>query len=621
MAGKGANAVRAAILGAPPATPTATPPAPLPEYLANRFSMNEKGLWLKDPDGGAMWICAAFEVLAETRDDAGLDRGLWVGFHDREGGRHEMALPFTTLVGDGGDARGRLAYAGLRQNPHAKARQAFLEYLNAVTPTAFARCVPAIGWHQISGERVYVTPSRIYGTTTERIIFQPAERVPDHFTSAGTLAEWQAAVGALCPGNTRLLLAVSAAFAGPLLDIISEAGGGIHFKGASRLGKSTALKVAASVWGGPEFISGWRTTDNALEATAAGRSDSLLPLDEMGQCDPKTIGDSAYMLANGAGKVRARRDGLARPVTKFRVLFLSTGEAGLADMAAEANTKLRAGQEVRLVDVPADAGAGFGLFERLHEEPTALAFAQRLQAGTERTYGTAAPAFLEHLLSELRRDQAGTQGRIRARVEALSRAWLDGRGDVDGQVQSVSRRFALAAVAGEIATAAGITNWEAPLAADAARVCFEAWLAERGTVGAREDQQAVIQLRTYISRNQGQRFMDWIDVDKDAARQVQPEEPPKPSGAFRPAIVAGWRRWVQEADGTHSWRFFLTPDAMKEALVGLNFRDACRALITLGYLIPDKDGRSQRSVRPPGYKQARLCEVPSSILGADPGEA
>ena len=176
MAGKGANAVRAAILGAPPATPTATPPAPLPEYLANRFSMNEKGLWLKDPDGGAMWICAAFEVLAETRDDAGLDRGLWVGFHDREGGRHEMALPFTTLVGDGGDARGRLAYAGLRQNPHAKARQAFLEYLNAVTPTAFARCVPAIGWHQISGERVYVTPSRIYGTTTERIIFQPAER-------------------------------------------------------------------------------------------------------------------------------------------------------------------------------------------------------------------------------------------------------------------------------------------------------------------------------------------------------------------------------------------------------------------------------------------------------------
>ena len=64
--------------------------------------------------------------------------------------------------------------------------------------------------------------------------------------------------------------------------------GGFHYRGDSSGGKTTALKLAASVYGGTSYLQRWRSTDNALEATAAQHSDCLLILDELAQTDPKT---------------------------------------------------------------------------------------------------------------------------------------------------------------------------------------------------------------------------------------------------------------------------------------------------------------------------------------------
>ena len=90
---------------------------------------------------------------------------------------------------------------------------------------------------------------------------------------------------------------------------------------------------------------------------------------KLAQVDAREAGEVAYMLANGTGKQRAQRDGLAKPKASWRLLFLSAGEIGLAQHMREAGKKARAGQEVRLADIPADAGAGYGLFETLHGYP------------------------------------------------------------------------------------------------------------------------------------------------------------------------------------------------------------------------------------------------------------
>jgi len=173
----------------------------------------------------------------------------------------------------------------------------------------------------------------------------------------------------------------------------------LHFKGASSTGKSTALHVAGSVWGGGDangYVRSWRATANGLEGVSLGHSDTLLCLDELSQLAAKDAGEAAYMLANGAGKSRSSRDGSARRAAKWRVLFLSSGEIGLADKVAEdgRGRKLAAGQQVRIVDVAADAGSEMGMFENLHGFASAEILARHLRAATQQHYGVAARQYL-----------------------------------------------------------------------------------------------------------------------------------------------------------------------------------------------------------------------------------
>src|SRR5207244_2611988 len=128
---------------------------------------------------------------------------------------------------------------------------------------------------------------------------------------------------------------------------------------------------------------------------------------EMGQVDAREAGEAAYMLANGAGKGRAGRDGSARRSAQWRLLFLSSGELSLADKMAEAGKRVRAGQEVRLVDVPADAGAGMGIFEDLHGAASPGEFAEILRNATARCYGTGIRAYLDAVAERLAADRDG----------------------------------------------------------------------------------------------------------------------------------------------------------------------------------------------------------------------
>ncbi len=223
-----------------------------------------------------------------------------------------------------------------------------------------ARCVDRIGWH---GSR-YVLPAEAVGESSEKVVFQNAHAVEPAFSVAGTADEWREHVAALAQGNSRMVFALSAAFAGALLEPAGDDSGGFHLRGRSSTGKSTALKAAASVWGNPaSYCRLWRSTSNGLEGLAALHNDGLLILDELSQIDPKEAGEAAYLLANGRGKNRAARNGTARQAASWRLLFLSAGEESLSALMARAGRKPTAGQEIRLAEIDADAGAGMGVLE------------------------------------------------------------------------------------------------------------------------------------------------------------------------------------------------------------------------------------------------------------------
>jgi hypothetical protein len=202
------------------------------------------------------------------------------------------------------------------------------------------------------------------------------------------LAEWQEHIGQLCIGNTRLVFAVSCAFAAPLLYLTDSESGGFHFRGDSSVGKTTAGWAGGSVWGGGGirgYIKGWRTTINGLENVATVHSDALLVLDEIGQAESKAVAQAAYLLANGQGASRMRRDTSSRPVATWQTLYLGSGEISLAAKVEEdGQRKASPGQEIRILDIPARASDKLGLFEDLHGAPSGQEFADNIRkaAGT-----------------------------------------------------------------------------------------------------------------------------------------------------------------------------------------------------------------------------------------------
>lgn len=170
-------------------------------------------------------------------------------------------------------------------------------------------CVDKLGCYI----EVFVTANETIGQSSDQIVFQNVNSLEPALSVAGNVEDWRNSIARLADGNSRLIFAISAAFAPSLANLVDEDSGGFHFRGASSSGKTTALNVAASVWGKPEcYIRLWRSTANGLEGLAALHNDGLLILDELSQMDPKEAGKCAYLLANGQGKTRASSCGTAR---------------------------------------------------------------------------------------------------------------------------------------------------------------------------------------------------------------------------------------------------------------------------------------------------------------------
>ena len=70
------------------------------------------------------------------------------------------------------------------------------------------------------------------------------------------------------------------------------------------------------------------------------------------------------------------------------------------------------------------------------------------------------------------------------------------------QTVRAAKKFALAAAAGELATACGVTPWRSGDAERAATLAFHRWLDKRGGAGSHEERQAVEQVRLIIEQHE-----------------------------------------------------------------------------------------------------------------------
>jgi len=457
------------------------------------------------------WICSPLRVTALTRDAQNGEWGRLLEFSDGDGREHRWTCPQSLHAGNGDELRGILLREGLTITANPRLRRMVGDFIQGERPEVRARCVTRTGWHG----NVFALPRETIGDSElEPVLFQAATIDGVTLGQGGTHAGWIENVARPCQGNSRLVLAVSMGFAAPCIGLLQAEGGGVHLRGASSTGKSTALALAASVYGYPEsYAMSWRATDNGLEGSAAMHSDLLLVLDEIGQLEPRHAGQVAYLLANGQGKSRSHRDGSPRAIATWRVMFLSAGEVGLSELVTQAGGKVRAGQEVRVIDIPADPNVGLGLFESVPSDITAGAFADALKLSAARHYGHALPAFLHALV----RDPGKARETLSKMREALAGKLAPD--NTAGQVRRVADRFALIAAAGELATAYGLTGWQTGEAEKAAEVCFQAWLDSRGTVGNAEPAAILAQVRGFLEANGEARFTPW-DAMENTPRTI-----------------------------------------------------------------------------------------------------
>lgn len=561
---------------------------PVIKHPSKYLEVPGEGIYLRtqpkhgQPEEPPIWICSYLRVLADTRSPDKESWGRLIVFDDKDGTEHRMVVD-CGLLHDPGTVP-QLASLGLRVAGKAR-HENILEYIRNYRTERRALSVDKVGW---AGE-TYVYFNKTFGSSLEEVVFKG--RFDSLPACRGTLDEWREHIGLPCVGNSRLILALSTAFAGPLLAPLGFESGGFHFRGTSSVGKSTALDVATSVWGIEK--GNWNTTANGLEAVAALHNDGLLCLDELAQVTPEAAGKIAYMLANGKGKARMEKTLMARKPLKWSLMFLSSGEISLSSHMASEGIKAHGGQEVRLVDIEADAGKGYGLFENIGSAASGDDFSKRLVNASKRYTGTAILAFLRNLAAS---PVTSLPSRLRPKWKSSLERILDGNEYPNGEISRVAGRFALVALAGELATEWQITGWKAGEAVAAAKSCFVSWLHSRGS-GTSDGQKSVAQVRNFLQSQGGSRFIS----DSDSNRYIRD--------------CAGF---VYESEGAREFCVY-SEVFRRELCKGFEPKMVARELKNRGLLVTEGAFDTARRQDPTNRKRRLRCYVVrEGILEDDP---
>ena len=521
---------------------------------------------------GPFKVCAHIEVIGRTYG-AG-KWGVLMEWKDRRGDLRRLSIPARLFQQQGTAWAEMLADEGL--DIEAGQQTAFKRFILGLKDDCpIIRNVDRVGWF----DTCFVLPDETIGTGKEEVVLQVmGEGIRDLYQTGGTLEGWQE-MARLCAGNSRFEFALALGFAAPLLAFANMDGSIFNLEGGSSTGKTTALKIAASVWGSPSHhVRAWRVTDNGLESVCPLHNDNLLVLDELGQVGGRALSEVAYMFSNGTGKTRASRNGGIRAAASWRGVLLSSGELGLTAKLNEDGLQARAGQEVRFIGVPMCREH----LKELHGR-TPGQLIHELSSLPFKHYGHAGRAFLHGVTGSL---EVLTSG-LGAILDSYEKAWCPE--NADAQVHRVARRFALVCAGGEIAKNLEVLPEELNIRG-AVKSCFDDWLTERGSAGAAEDAAILSDVRRFIEQHGASRFQD---VDKPDAVCIN---------------RVGFRR---KGEGGNV-EFLILPEMFKSEVVkGYSPKRATEVLRRAGW-IRESAGKPMLACRLPvlGVKKAYVLSFP-----------
>jgi putative DNA primase/helicase len=353
-----------------------------------------------------------------------------------------------------------------------------LKYLKSNTPKQRITSVSKIGW---ISDKQFICPSfHVIKEKTEDHFSLDSKIRNVGFKIKGELKEWQDNICKYCEGNDILTLAICAAFSGTLLRFTNQSCSVAHLVGKSSIGKTSALAVAASIWGDSrQFIMQWRVTSNAIETLAESHNECLLILDELSQISARDAGNMIYTLGNAKGRARLNSEAEQKEIRQWQISILSSGEIGIADKISENNEKAKAGQLVRFIDIEAEVPNGFGIYNNLHGFGDGAELSNILKANCGKYHGIPAKIFVESLISANNKEENNLEESIKHLYELSQRDICQNfeLEKANGQVKRVADVFALYRLAGTLAKGFGIITFDVT---KSIYNIFERWVNDRG---------------------------------------------------------------------------------------------------------------------------------------------
>jgi hypothetical protein len=410
--------------------------------------------------------------------------------------------------------------------------------------------------------------------------------------TAGTRSEWLATVNKI-RSFPRVLLALFASLAPVLLEPLEAPSFVVDWAGPTSAGKSTALKLAASVWGNPgkgatSMIQAWDVTRTWVEGSMAVLNGLPLILDDTARArNPEDVSRIVYDVESGRTRGRGTRAGGLQAGLSFRLLLLSTGEARIVDLGR----KKDGGQFARALCL---WGSPFG-----KQDPEIRAFVMNLTGSLLENYGFAGKEFVQFVLQ-----QKPQWPEWRARFRRLTAEFVATAG-TDPVAGRYAEYLALLSITAELAARSGCLPWSEmksdPIQSVWAELRGQASEADR----AREALQAAY---------------DWACANPQAFWSRY--------GSDRGAPFTGWLGLCDRSDdGLSVYRLSFVKHRLRDFLENQGFQpeSTLRLWRDKGFLLTE-EGRHDKVERGWNGPQRLVCVSPGGLrelgveTGALPGE-
>jgi len=218
--------------------------------------------------------------------------------------------------------------------------------------------------------------------------FEGQDRYKSLFKSVTQTGSYDKWLECICSyrksGNIVPRIVMAASFASVLLKPLGALPFFTHLWGTSETGKSVALLAAVSVWANPvmgRYAYTFKSTDVGNELYASCLKSLPLCIDELQILKRSDFDELIYMLCEGVGKLRGKREGGVQHLNTWTSCILTTGEKPITTASSNG------GAVNRVIEIECNSG-------RFFEKPRE--FCRLIQSN----YGYAGKEFIEYLISD-----------------------------------------------------------------------------------------------------------------------------------------------------------------------------------------------------------------------------